>query len=213
LKRYTDGMRTTTIRPWAVDREISSPFALPTGWLGHLAGKVMLWTYDHGEVLGLLDLQPGQRVLEVGPGAGGLLRAIDALGVASEVHAVDPSPEMVADARRLNRAGVEAGRVHITRGTAEATGLPAERFDRVVSVHNVALWPALERGLDELRRVARAGSMVLLAWHGGRTEPLTTRRLRLPEDRLARIERGLSERFERVERLSITRDDVFRAWR
>jgi ubiquinone/menaquinone biosynthesis C-methylase UbiE len=206
-------MKTTPIRPWAIDREISSPFALPTGWLGHLAGRFMLWTYDHAEVLELLDLRPGQRVLEVGPGAGGLLRDIDALGVASEVHAVDPSPEMVDDARRRNRGGVEAGRVRITRGTAAATGLPEMHFDRVVSVHTVALWPDLERGLDELQRVTRPGGMVVLAWHGGHTEPMTTRKLRLPEDKLARIERGLSERFARFERQAITRDDLFRAWR
>jgi ubiquinone/menaquinone biosynthesis C-methylase UbiE len=206
-------MRTTPIRPWAIDREISSPFAFPTGWLGHLAGRFMLWTYDHAEVLDLLDLQPGQRVLEVGPGAGGLLRDIDRLGVASEVHAVDPSPEMVDAASRRNRAGVEAGRVRITRGTAAETGLPDAHFDRVVSVHTVALWPDLERGLDELHRVTRPGGMVVLAWHGGRTEPMTTRKLRLPEDKLARIERGLSERFARFERRAITRDDLFRAWR
>jgi hypothetical protein len=62
----------TQHRSWAVDRPVTSPFALPSGVRGRLAGWIMLLTNKQEEVLTLLDVRPGDRVLEVGYGPGGL---------------------------------------------------------------------------------------------------------------------------------------------
>lgn len=200
---------TKTIHPWASDRPVSSPFAHPEGLVGSLAGWLMLWTYDDKEVFDLLEVRPGHEVLEVGFGPGGFLRRIAAMSPRRLVG-VDCSERMLRDAARRNRGS--AVPIDLRLGEAERTGLDAASFDRVASIHNVALWPDLERGLDELHRVLRPGGMLLLAWHGGRTNPWMTASLRLPDERLARIEAALAQRFERVERISATRDDVFRAW-
>ncbi len=164
----------------------------------------MAWTYDDREVLALSELGAGQRVLEVGFGAGALLRRMEALDVAS-LAGVDPSPRMVADATARNRRAVASGRMTLSLGTAAETGYPDASFERVVSVHNVALWPDLRAGIAELRRVVSDGGM-------GRTSPLSTGKLRLPEPKLDQIAATLSGHFARVERVATTRDDVFRAW-
>lgn len=200
-----------TIHPWAVDHPVSSPFAFPEGFLGYLAGQFMLHSYDDREVLDLLQVTPAHHVLEVGFGAGGFLRRLGAHGIRA-VAGVDPSRRMLTDASNRNRRAIEAGTLELRLGTADATGYPDASFDRVASIHNVALWPALAPGLDELRRVLRTDGMLLLAWHGGRTNPRSTGKLRLPADKLRRIADELESRFARVEQLSGTRDDVFRAW-
>lgn len=200
-----------TLHPWAIDHPVSSPFAFPEGMLGSLAGRFMLWTYDDREIVDLLQLQTSHRVLEIGFGAGGLLQRIDARGV-DKLVGVDPSDRMLRDASRRNRAAIDAGRLVLSRGTASSTGQPDASFDRVVSVHNVALWPDLEAGVVELARIIAPGGFLLLAWHGGQSLPWTVRSLRLPAAKLDRIESVLAEHFSKVERIQASRDDVFRAY-
>jgi ubiquinone/menaquinone biosynthesis C-methylase UbiE len=199
------------VRAWAFDRPIRSPFALPRGLLGRLAGRFMLWTNDQREVLDLLDVKRGDRVLEVGYGPGGLIRLLADRTEAAAICGVDPSLDMQRDAARRNRRAIAAGRVELRLGTAAATGLPDASFDRLVSVHNVALWPDLEGGVRELHRVARPGGVVVLAWHGGEARSRIARSLRLPEEKLERIRATLAACFAHLEQFERTYTVVFRA--
>lgn len=199
---------------WAVDRPLSSPFALPTGFRGWLAGRFMLWNDGkQSEVVRLLDPSPGSRVLEVGFGPGGLIRQLLARTDVAVVCGVDPSSDMVAAARRHNRVGRAAGRLELRTGTAAETGYPDEHFDHVVSVRNVAIWPDLEAGLRELHRVVRPQGTVLICWHGGTDPNRIVRRLRLPDDKLARIHDGLANLFTSVTRHELTMQTAFLATR
>lgn len=56
-------------KPWTSAEPIRSPFALPRGLAGRLAGRLMLLLNRQQGVLDLLDVQPKARVLEVGYGA------------------------------------------------------------------------------------------------------------------------------------------------
>jgi ubiquinone/menaquinone biosynthesis C-methylase UbiE len=173
----------------------------------------MRWTSRQDEVLALLDVRPGDRVLEVGYGPGAMIRLLVEQTRAATICGVDLSPSMREAAAKYNRRAVEAGRVDLRVGAADATGFDAASFDRVVSVNNVALWPDLDAGLDELRRVARPGAVVLVAWHGGRATSRVARSLALPEDKLERIRAALAARFTEVTRHELTNQVVFRAVR
>ena len=98
--------------------------------------------------------------------------------------------------------------MELSQGSAAELGVEGP-FDRIVSIHNVALWPELERGLDELARVLAVGGRVVLAWHGGRGTTRLSRTLRLPDDKLERLEAAMRRRFDSVERLEQDRDTVF----
>ncbi|MEV1172459.1 class I SAM-dependent methyltransferase [Nonomuraea sp. NPDC049784] len=189
---------------WVRGGPVDSPFALPTGLLGHLAGLFMLLTNRQAELLPCLGIRPGEQVLEVGYGPGGLLRLLGRTP-AARVCGVDPSPEMRSQATR------RAKEADLRVGTAEDTGFPGESFDCVVAVNNVALWPDLDAGLRELRRVTRPGGRVVIAWHGGASPSLIARHLLLSEDELDRIRRALEETFDEVERKELKSLTVFRA--
>jgi SAM-dependent methyltransferase len=203
-------MPISTIHPWFVERPIRSPFALPTGWSGALAARFMLWTGPQKEVLTFLDVQPNQRVLEVGYGPGGLIRLLAERTPAGRIVGVDLSPDMQAAAARRNRRAIEEQRVELHAASAADTGLPTGSFDWVVSVHNVALWPELEPGLDEISRVTAKQGRVVLVWHGGQAQTRLARRLRLPLDKLNRLRAALAARFDGLEEHDLRNVVLFR---
>jgi ubiquinone/menaquinone biosynthesis C-methylase UbiE len=200
-------------RSWATDQPVRSPFATPSGVLGRLAGRFMLMTNKQDDVLNLLQAQPGDRVLEVGYGPGGLLRLLADRTDAALIHGVDPSPAMRDAATRHNRAAVRAGRIQLRLGDAEHTGLADQSVDHVVSVNTVASWPDLEAGVRELHRVVRRGGTVVIAWHGGTSPSRIAQSLRLPEDKLRRVQHALEARFSEVTRHRLRSLEVFRATR
>jgi len=196
-----------------LDPSTNNPFAHPSGWLGRLAGRIMLWTNKQDDLLAVLDVQPGDDVLEVGYGPGGLIRLLAERTEAASIRGVDPSPEMRDQAGRHNRKAVRAERVRLDLGTADRTGLPDASVDRVVSVRTVAIWPDLEAGIAELHRVVRPGGTVVIAWHGGTAPSRIAKKLSLPEDELARIEQALRDRFGDVTRDQVSSLEVFKAVR
>lgn len=200
------------ITPWTTGKSIKSPFALPTGFTGSLAGRLMRWMNRHQNlsIRDVLDVQSREHVLEIGYGPGGLIRAL-ALRHAGRICGVDPSSAMRAQAEKLNRTEVAAGRVQLQEGTADNTGYEDEEFDCVVSVNNVAMWPNLEAGMRELHRVTRPGGRVVVAWHGGNSPSRTARQLQLPTDQLNQIESTMNDQFTTVERQHLEALTVFSA--
>jgi SAM-dependent methyltransferase len=192
---------------------MDNPFANPRGWLGRLAGRFMLWTNKHDDLIDLLDVQPNDDVLEVGYGPGGLIKLLAERTGAASIRGVDPSWVMCDQARRYNRKTVRDGRVRLDVGTAERTGLPDGSIDRVVSVRNVAIWPDLEAGVTELHRVLRPGGVVVIAWHGGTAPNRIAKPLRLPDESLDRIDPVRHDRFALVARSRTRSLDVFTAVR
>lgn len=203
-------MKTTT--PWTSGKPVRSPFAMPDGLPGRLAGYLLLWTNKQQSLLDLLGIQPGEQVLEVGYGPGGMIRLLQRTG-AKRICGVDPSPQMRDLASRPHRAQIAEGRVDLRLGSADHTGFGDGEFDCVVSVNNVAIWPDLEAGLGELHRVTRPGGRVLIAWHGGTRPSRIARRFALPSDQLTRIESGLRDLFSGVTRRELATLTVFTAER
>jgi hypothetical protein len=77
----------------------------------------------------------------------------------------------------------------------------------------VAIWPDLDAGIEELHRVVRPGGTLALAWHGGTAPNRIARSLRLPPEKLDRIEQVLDEHFIKVYRQQLASLDVFTATR
>jgi SAM-dependent methyltransferase len=210
LKAGIVGDTRETLTPWSRQEPIRSPFALPSGLRGRLAGRLMLRINRQREVLDLLDVRPGSDVLEIGYGPGGLIDLLQQ-SPAGRICGADPSPQMRDLAARRHRGGIASGRIDLRLGSAAGTGFAGAEFDRVASVNNVAIWPDLEAGVGEAHRVTRPGGRVLIAWHGGTKPSRIARSLALPEDKLARIEHALRGLFRNVTRHELTGLTAFTA--
>jgi ubiquinone/menaquinone biosynthesis C-methylase UbiE len=173
----------------------------------------MLISNKQRDLLPVLGVRPGDEVLEIGYGPGGLIRMISGQTEARIIRGVDPSPEMVEHATRVNRQAVRSGRVRLGLGSAAQTGLQDRSVDRIVAVNNVAIWPDLEAGLQELHRVLRPDGSVTIAWHGGTSPSRITRSLQLPDDQLARIRAALARMFADVAQRRLSNLEVFQARR
>lgn len=116
----------------------------------------------------LARLEAGQSVVDVGCGTGALAIVTKAfVGAGGQVAGVDPSPEMVARARRkAAKAGVE---IRFDMGTIEALPFPDATFDTVLAslmLHHLTD-EGLGKGIGEIVRVLKAGGRFLAVDIGG----------------------------------------------
>lgn len=125
--------------------------------LGHI-GMLREMTVEHAL------LKPGEKVLDVGCGTGGVtLPAQQRAGTTGEVAGIDPAPEMIAVARKkAARAGLE---VDFRIGVIEALPYPDASFDIVTSSLMMHHLPheLQVRGLAEIYRVLKAGGRIFIA--------------------------------------------------
>ena len=104
------------------------------------------------------QVQPGQRVLDVACGTGILTREIaPRIGSAGRVVGVDPSPGMVAVAKRL------APTIEWREGVAESLPFPDQSFDAVVSQFGLMFFTDRRQALREMLRVLTPGGRLAVA--------------------------------------------------
>jgi SAM-dependent methyltransferase len=111
-------------------------------------------------VLELVQLQPGEVVLEVGGGSGVVLREIARRTAgANPIIDVDINPYLLREAASLAKRAGLAERMSFREGSAEAIPLAAESVDVALSLTVMEEGDA-DRMLAELARVTRPGGRV-----------------------------------------------------
>lgn len=116
------------------------------------------------------------RVLEIGIGSGLNLPFYGPQ--VREVFGLDPSPRLLAMARRA--AGNSSSPVTFIEGSAETIPLDKESIDTVVTTWTLCTIPAAVQAIEEMRRTLRPGGQLLFAEHGLAPE----HRVRKWQDRL-----------------------------
>jgi SAM-dependent methyltransferase len=122
------------------------------------------------DLLAALNLQPGQRVLELGAGTGDLARRLAAaVGPTGSVLATDVAEGMVA---LLRDTTADLPNIAVSRLDAVDIDLPDGSVDAVVFRMGLMFVAEPERALAECRRVlAPAGRLALAVWAGPQHNP------------------------------------------
>jgi arsenite methyltransferase len=108
-------------------------------------------------------LEPGERVLDLGSGAGtDSLVAARMVGTEGSVTGIDMTPEMLDKARR-SAAEMGAGNVEFVEGEAEKLPFADASFDVVISNGVIDLIPDKDAVFSELYRVLVPGGRIQVA--------------------------------------------------
>jgi SAM-dependent methyltransferase len=167
----------------AVKDQLVSQFHHPRGLTGRAVGWILgsrpsnvrrnRWAVE------LLDVQPTDRILEIGFGPGVAIEAFASKATSGLVHGIDHSEVMVRMASRRNAAAVRQGRVVLEVGDAEdlARFGPAS-FDIAFTVNTMMLMADPAAQVDRLREVLRPGGRLALVHqprHSGADEEASRR--------------------------------------
>ncbi len=138
-----------------ISARIARQLSHPTGSFAGLAGRI--WNRRNAELnermLELLDLQPSDRVLDVGFGGGYLLERMSAVVTSGRLEGVDVSAAMVRQAEKRFRKEIRDGKLKFTCAAVEALPYPDGSFTKVCSVNSIFYWQDAEKGIREMERV------------------------------------------------------------
>jgi SAM-dependent methyltransferase len=124
-------------------------FARPRGLFGALAGWLMAHMPKRPHeawLLQLLELRPGDAILEVGVGPGVTIVELAKRLVDGRIAGVDPSPVMLRQARRRNARAIAAGCVELCAEPASALSFADASFDKAALLNSIAFWGDVECG-------------------------------------------------------------------
>ncbi len=121
-------------------------FMLPHIW--NLGNRIL-----NNLVFEQLDLQPDDRVLEIGFGGGYLLRCIRAEIKQGWVAGVDLSPLMIARFKRRYRSLFKDGRFFLGRVCAEALPFISKSFTKVCTINTIFFLKDIQQFFCEMYRI------------------------------------------------------------
>ena len=117
----------------------------------------------HATILEWIESQnypPNTRVLEIGCGAGYMAVALAQCGL--QVHAIDPSEAMVAQARQHSEEAGLTDKLSIDVGDTYALAFENDYFDLVLAIGVIPWLDAPKLAMQEMARVTKPGGCVLL---------------------------------------------------
>ncbi len=115
--------------------------------------------------LAQLEIEPGDRILEVGFGGGDLLTRILITNKPKLVAGIDRSPEMFRRASRLLKNHIRDEKLDLRCADVESLPFPTSAFTKVCSVNTLYFWPSPARALDECRRVLQPQGRLLICFN------------------------------------------------
>jgi protein-L-isoaspartate O-methyltransferase len=146
--------------------KVVAQFAHPTGFWGGIVGFVMAHRPSNLErnewAISLLDLQPADRVLEIGFGPGVTLQKMSEIVNHDVVWGIDHSDVMFRQASNRNQHAISAGRVKLVLTSVSQLPSFDGPFDKILDVNGFQFWDNKTDELRRLREQLRAGGIMTL---------------------------------------------------
>lgn len=111
------------------------------------------------QTLALMDLQPADRVLDLGCGTGWASRRLARIVTAGEVVGLDVADEML---RRAEQTSAGISNVRYVWGSAEKIPAADNAFSKILSVESFYYYADQGKALDELLRVTAPGGKLFI---------------------------------------------------
>ncbi len=133
------------------------------------AGRLMLGRMNESHAsltawaISLLELEEGDRVLDIGCGGGAALRRMSGSIMSGHLTGVDYSDVSVSLSRENNADDIESGKMEIVEASVEALPFADGSFDKIITVESFYFWPSPAEDIREVCRVLKSGGRFALA--------------------------------------------------
>jgi ubiquinone/menaquinone biosynthesis C-methylase UbiE len=146
--------------------KVVAQFARPAGFWGNIAGFIMAHRPSNLErnewAISLLNLQPSDRVLEIGFGPGVAIQKMSEFVTNGLICGIDHSEVMFRQASHRNQRAILTGRVRLA--LASVTQLPSfdGPFDKILDVNGFQFWDNKIDVLKQLREQLHPEGIIAL---------------------------------------------------
>lgn len=145
---------------------LSQQLGFPSGWFGRLLLQLLNRSNApmNDLVLQTLQLQSGDRILEIGFGGGDLIHKLVQTGQASLIVGIERSPDALKIAQRRFHPFIRQGKVELYLADATALPFPDHHFSQLCTVNTLYFWSDAPQVLTECHRVLRPGGKLVLCY-------------------------------------------------
>ena len=146
--------------------KIATQFGKPTGLLGNLAGFIMASRSSNVErcnwAVSLLNLQPTDRVLEIGFGPGISILKMSEIVEEGVIWGIDHSDIMLKQASKRNKEAISSERVKLLLNSVSNLPSFEEPLDKILDINTFQFWENPIEDLKNLREHLRSGGIISL---------------------------------------------------
>lgn len=143
---------------------LTNLFGQPSGLLGRIGGRILAasnkeinqWT------LSLLEVEPNDRILEVGFGPGVAAEKLSNILKQGVFVGIDISEVMLSQAQKRNAAAIREGRVDLILTAVEDLPVFDEPFDKIFSINSMIFWEQPVERIKELRNVLAPSGLIAI---------------------------------------------------
>ena len=147
-----------------IRRFVTTQFRNPRGIFGKIIGNRMAKgnLYDAQWTISLLNIQPGDHLLEIGFGPGVSTQLASEKANKGFVAGIDHSQTMVQLASQRNATAIQAGLMELKQGEVSALPYPDQSFDLAFSLHSIYFWHNPVDCLKEIKRVLKPDGLLAI---------------------------------------------------
>ncbi|MEH7249540.1 class I SAM-dependent methyltransferase [Neobacillus niacini] len=151
---------------------IDHQYKTPKGIIGAFIGEKMVKQHktETNWSLELMNIQQGDRILELGCGAGYAIKLILEKSLAEEIVGLDISPTIIRSARIRNKKAIHEKRAKLIQANLKELPFQNEDFNTVFSIQTIYFWSDIAATLSEIFRVLRPEGVVILTFSDGKED-------------------------------------------
>jgi len=138
---------------------IAAQFKKPSGLFGMFSSNIMIKgnKANYEKLIRDLDLQPGDKLLEIGYGPGVGINMIAKACTSCTIHGIDFSKLMYRKARKYNKQYLDNNAMLLQYGDFLKTAVVSNEYDKIFCLNVVYFWNDLQEPFRKVLSLLKAG--------------------------------------------------------